>query len=118
MFLKVAIVPAEATADGFKHFRLITSVHASLFITVYLSLCWKMFLNATDSGKIAYSTNQNREMKENILRYIFNCMPQGSISHFLGFGLFTRQIFSSNSIYISENANIPYKNGFSKNYII
>lgn len=39
MFLKVAIVPAEATADGFKHFRLITSVHASLFITVYLSLC-------------------------------------------------------------------------------
>lgn len=71
MFLKVAIVPAEATADGFKHFRLITSVHASLFITVYLSLCWKRFLNATDSGKIAYSTNQNREMKENILRYIF-----------------------------------------------
>ena len=64
MFLKAGILSAEATADGLKHFRLITSVHlySLQFNFRFAEKGW--FLDTTDSGKIAYTTNQNREMKK------------------------------------------------------
>ena len=55
------------------------------------------FLNTTDSGKIAYTTNQNREMKKkkHFALYLQLHTPSGSTPHFLGFELFAHQIFSS-----------------------
>jgi len=99
------------------------NICAFLFVKVYLSLCYKRFLNTTNRGKIAYTTNQNWEMKTLRVLSSTTCLKV-QYSSFSGIWTLNTVLepdfqFKFNlHLRKRERINKPCKNGFSKTYII